>query len=371
VGWRSRWTTGTSPFGSVVTPRSCRVRWRGMAGGPDTAPRPLRVSASPVTWRNAPPRSNAVRSLATGKGDLVIGKGGKTTVATLVERTSRFLVLVPLTGRDSLRVSEAIISAVGSLPATIKRSLTWDCGAETALHKDITATGLPVYFAHPHSPWERGSNENLNRIVREYFPQGVKITSDPHYLAAVTAEINDRPRKIHDWKKPSEVFTELLEVDASIARRLAPDPPPCNSEDLTSDFHPFGRFPLTQPLVHRTMHTARGTGPHREVNAMWNGTTHGRVTAQAILATAPVIHEPHENGESEDIRRLHLLARPVSCAVRKLVITGQATYPYSLITPPRTRVRSNRAAGGAVVGVGCSCARGGSCLRAWCGRWRL
>lgn len=86
-----------------------------------------------------------------------------------------------------------------------------------ALHKDVTATGLPVFFAHPHSPWERGSNENLNRIVREYFPKGVRITSDPHYLAAVAAEINDRPRKIHGWKKPSEVFAELLEADASTA----------------------------------------------------------------------------------------------------------------------------------------------------------
>lgn len=149
------------------------------------------------------------------EGDLVIGKGGKTAVATLVERTSRFLVLVPLRGRDSLTVTEAIIAAVGPLPASITRSLTWDCGSEMALHKDITATGLPVFFAHPHSPWERGSNENLNRIVREYLPKGTEITSDPSYLAAIAAEINDRPRKIHDWRKPSEVFTELLEADAS------------------------------------------------------------------------------------------------------------------------------------------------------------
>jgi IS30 family transposase len=151
------------------------------------------------------------------EGDLVIGKGGKSAVATLVERTSRFLILVPLTGRDSLTVTQAIIAAVGGLSATIKRSLTWDCGSEMALHKDVTATGLPVFFAHPHSPWERGSNENLNRIVREYLPKGVEITSDPTYLAAIAAEINDRPRKIHDWRKPSEVFTELLEADASTA----------------------------------------------------------------------------------------------------------------------------------------------------------
>ena len=79
----------------------------------------------------------------------------------------------------------------------------------------VTATGLPVYFAHPHSPWERGSNENLNRIVREYFPKGTPISSDPKYLAMVACDINDRPRKIHNWKKPSELFTELVESNAS------------------------------------------------------------------------------------------------------------------------------------------------------------
>jgi transposase, IS30 family len=149
------------------------------------------------------------------EGDLVIGKDGKTAVATLVERTSRFLILVPLTGRDSLTVGDAVIAATGGLPAAIRRSLTWDCGAEMARHAAITATGLPVYFAHPHSPWERGSNENLNRIVREYFPKGTPISSDPKYLAMVACDINDRPRRIHNWKKPSELFTELVESNAS------------------------------------------------------------------------------------------------------------------------------------------------------------
>ena len=112
-------------------------------------------------------------------------------------------------------MGEAIISATGGLPSQIRRSLTWDCGSEMAQHAKITATGLPVYFAHPHSPWERGSNENLNRIVREFFPKGVEITSDPTYLAMVASDINDRPRKIHNWKKPSELFTELVEANAS------------------------------------------------------------------------------------------------------------------------------------------------------------
>jgi IS30 family transposase len=151
------------------------------------------------------------------EGDLVIGKGGKSAVATLVERVSRFVVLVPLTGRDSLTVGDAVIAAAGTLPPQIARSLTWDCGAEMAQHARITAAGLPVYFARPHSPWQRGSNENLNRILREYFPKGVPITSDPKYLAMVASEINDRPRKIHNWKKPSEIFAELVEADASTA----------------------------------------------------------------------------------------------------------------------------------------------------------
>lgn len=109
------------------------------------------------------------------EGDLVIGKAGKTAVATLVERTSRFLVLVPLSGRDALTVGDAVIAAAGTLPPQIAKPLTWDCGTEMAGHARVTAAGLPVHFARPHSPWQRGSNENLNRILREYFPKGVPI----------------------------------------------------------------------------------------------------------------------------------------------------------------------------------------------------
>ncbi|MGH3589170.1 MAG: IS30 family transposase, partial [Pseudonocardia sp.] len=110
-----------------------------------------------------------------------------------------------------------VIAATAGLPEHMRASLTWDCGAEMAAHTTVTKGSMPVYFAHPHSPWERGSNENLNRIVREYFPKGVEITSDPKYLAMVACDINDRPRKIHNWKKPSEVFAELVASDASTA----------------------------------------------------------------------------------------------------------------------------------------------------------
>ncbi|MEU8332293.1 IS30 family transposase [Micromonospora arborensis] len=92
------------------------------------------------------------------EGDLVIGKGGKSAVATLVERTSRMLILVPLSGRDALTVGDAVVAAAGTLPPQIARSLTWNCGSQMAGHARINAAGLPAYFARPHSPWQCGSN---------------------------------------------------------------------------------------------------------------------------------------------------------------------------------------------------------------------
>jgi IS30 family transposase len=194
----------------LISLRSGRTARR---GGPRPPPAPRIRAPHYIDERPADAEGRAVPG--PWEGDLVSGKNGASAVATLVERTSRFLILVPLTGRDSLTVGHAVIAATGGLPDQVRRSLTWDCGAEMARHAAITATGLPVYFAHPHSPWERGSNENLNRIVREFFPKGVPITSDPNYLAMVASEINDRPRKIHHWKKPSEIFTELVEANAS------------------------------------------------------------------------------------------------------------------------------------------------------------
>jgi IS30 family transposase len=194
----------------LIRLRTGRTARRGGAR-PAAAPR---ITAP--RWITERPEEAGGRAVAGHwEGDLVVGKNGASAVATLVERTSRFLILVPLTGRDSLRVGNAIIAAVGGLPAGLRRSLTWDCGAEMARHHEVTAKAVPVYFAHPHSPWQRGSNENLNRIVREYFPKGTEITADRDYLASVAAEINDRPRKILNWKKPSELFTELLNANAS------------------------------------------------------------------------------------------------------------------------------------------------------------
>ena len=114
-------------------------------------------------------------------------------MGTLVERKSRYLVPVALRdGRDAGAVREGVIESVRDMPANLRKSITWDQGIEMAQHAALTlATDIPVYFAHAHSPWERGTNENTNGIVREYFPKGTEITGDIHYLQAVANEINE------------------------------------------------------------------------------------------------------------------------------------------------------------------------------------
>ena len=151
------------------------------------------------------------------EGDLIIGKAGKTAAGTLVERKSRYLVLVPLPyGRDSEAVCGGIIDSVKDVPANLLKSITWDQGIEMARHAALTLkTNIPIYFAHAHSPWERGTNENTNGIVREYFPKGTDITGDINYLNAVADEINGRPRAILGFRTPAEVFAELLLADDS------------------------------------------------------------------------------------------------------------------------------------------------------------
>jgi transposase, IS30 family len=146
------------------------------------------------------------------EGDLVIGKGGKSAMGTLVERVSRFLVPVALEeSHDAETVKTALFGAVNDLPAHLRKSLTWDQGSEMARHAEFSiAAGLPVYFAHPHSPWERGTNENTNGLIREYFPKGTEITGDKNYLWTVADELNDHPRAIPESGKLSEVFAELL-----------------------------------------------------------------------------------------------------------------------------------------------------------------
>jgi len=134
-------------------------------------------------------------------------------MATLVERTSRYTVPVALPAgrRDATTTCDALIGSIADMPNKLVKTLTWDQGSEMAGHAAFTlATDIAVYFAHPHSPWERGTNENTNRLLREYFPKSTEITDDQNYLDLVARELNNRPRRILGYRTPAEVFADLL-----------------------------------------------------------------------------------------------------------------------------------------------------------------
>lgn len=149
------------------------------------------------------------------EGDLITGAHNKSAIGTLVERSTRFTILLHLPdGHDAEHVQQAIIDKMRSLPKLLRNSLTWDQGSELALHKRIgTALDMAVYFCDPHSPWQRGTNENTNGLLRQYFPKGTDLSVYPEdYLDAVAEELNDRPRKTLGFYKPSERIIELLDT---------------------------------------------------------------------------------------------------------------------------------------------------------------
>ncbi|MBE1573938.1 IS30 family transposase [Amycolatopsis roodepoortensis] len=147
------------------------------------------------------------------EGDLITGAGNKSAIGTLVERSTRFVILLHLPhGHDAIQVRDAMIDAIQTLPHQLRRSLTWDRGNEMARHADITlATDLAIYFCDPHSPWQRGTNENTNGLLRQYFPKGTNLHQHTaEHLTAVAARLNSRPRKTLDWHTPLEKLTTLL-----------------------------------------------------------------------------------------------------------------------------------------------------------------
>jgi IS30 family transposase len=147
------------------------------------------------------------------EGDLIIGKDQKSAIGTLVERATRYVMLLHLPGDHSAEaVHDALVATVQTLPAELKRSLTWDQGAEMARHGEFTlATDIPVYFCDPASPWQRGSNENTNGLLRQYFPKGTDLSAHtPEHLAAVADQLNRRPRKTLDWETPAERLHKLI-----------------------------------------------------------------------------------------------------------------------------------------------------------------
>ena len=147
------------------------------------------------------------------EGDLIIGADGASAIGTLVERTTRYVMLVHLPhGRTAEDVRDGLVTTMATLPAHLRGSLTWDQGAEMAAHRSFSiAADMPVYFCDPASPWQRGSNENTNGLLRQYFPKGTDLSMfGPHDLEHVAQQLNGRPRKTLGWKNPAERLGELL-----------------------------------------------------------------------------------------------------------------------------------------------------------------
>jgi transposase, IS30 family len=147
------------------------------------------------------------------EGDLIIGEGHRSAVGTLVERASRYVMLLHLPdGRDAEKVNEAMTIAIMGLPDTFRRTITWDQGREMSAHARFTIdTGIQIYFCDPHSPWQRPSNENTNGLLRQYMPKGTDLSvHSAEDLQRFAISLNNRPRKALGFMKPSEKFAELL-----------------------------------------------------------------------------------------------------------------------------------------------------------------
>lgn len=150
------------------------------------------------------------------EGDLIMGKYKQSAMGTLVERTTRYTIMVPLKAKDAVSVRKAYAKAITTLPKEITKSLTYDQGKEMSDHKAFTfATGVQVYFAHPGSPWERGTNENTNGLIRQYFPKGTDFrTVSTKEIKRVQRQLNQRPRKTLGYLTPEETINNIVALKA-------------------------------------------------------------------------------------------------------------------------------------------------------------
>lgn len=147
------------------------------------------------------------------EGDLLVGKQAKSAMGTLVERSTRFVMLFPLRhGRGADQVRQALTEVIQTLPVALRRSLTWDQGREMAEHVRFRIdTGVEVFFCDPHSPWQRGSNENTNGLLRQYFPKGIDLSGvSIQELEAAADGLNGRPRETLGWRTPAEKLSEFV-----------------------------------------------------------------------------------------------------------------------------------------------------------------
>jgi IS30 family transposase len=151
------------------------------------------------------------------EGDLILGAGNRSAVGTLVERTTRLVLLLHLgNDRSAVAVEAAMRRAIAGLPAELRRSITWDQGVEMSTHASFTiATGIPIYFCDPHSPWQRGSNENTNGLLRQYLPKGTDLSKHTEAeLIEIQRSLNSRPRKTLGYMTPSEAYAQIVAATA-------------------------------------------------------------------------------------------------------------------------------------------------------------
>lgn len=149
------------------------------------------------------------------EGDLIMGKNNQSALGTLVERTMRITLLVPLDYRTSDYICMSFANKLSDLPERLRKSMTYDQGRELTSHENFsTLSRARVYFCDPHSPWQRGTNENTNGLLRQYFPKGTDFNNAPDWVFEhVQNELNERPRKILDFQSPKEAFTELVALE--------------------------------------------------------------------------------------------------------------------------------------------------------------